>query len=350
MSQYLSGGMGVARGMPIMRLALRLVIVFAFIALLFHFGFDVHELGRDLRGFSPAYGWLAAVVILLDRLTMTYKWALLLRVQGYRLPVWSGMKIYCASMLWGTVLPTTVGADAVRALLAMKRGIGGADVTASIIVERMIGFLAALLLALFSLVLLRTSGVFDGRYYHALYVGAAVLIGGLALIAISLNATVFECMKNRLPRKLQTSTALRKLERLALAYRSLEAARGIITVFTLMTLVEQSFNVIISWVLARGFGIEVDMLTLLAVVPVATLISRIPISIDGLGVYETVFAALMVPAGVPASASVAISLAVRAIQFLVVLPWWIAQVLSSGRLRPPEPAPTSATSAPASFR
>lgn len=328
-----------------MRLPTRLAIVVAFTALLFVYGLDVHELERRLRDFHFAYALLAAAVVLVDRLTMTYKWSLLLRAQGHRLPILPGLKIYCASMCWGVVLPTTVGADAVRTVLAMKRGIGGADVAASILVERMIGFLCALALALVSLVLLRGSGILVDRYDHALYTGAALLLGALALAAICLNATAFDALATRLPNALRRSSAMRHLERLAHAYRSLEAARGTIAAFTAITFIEQLFGVTITWVLARGFGVTVDLLTLLAVVPIATLISRVPISIDGLGVYETVFAVLMAPAGVTPSASVAIALVGRAIQFLCVLPWWLAQVLGTGELRSPKAAAVAATSA-----
>jgi len=325
---------------PHMRLPARIGIVVAFVCLYFAFGLDVRELGRNLRDFSPVYGLLAAAVVLLDRLLMTYKWAQLLRAQGHRLPMLAGMRIYCASMLWGVVLPTTVGADAVRGVLTAKRGIGGADVAASILVERMIGFLAALMLALVSLMLLRASGMFDSRYDHAFFAGASLLLGALAMIALALNPATLGAITARLPMALRQSSAIRLLERLAKAYRSLEAARGTIAAFIALTVIEQLFGVTITWVLARGFGISVDVLTLLAIVPIATLISRVPVSIDGLGVYETAFATLMVLAGVPPATSVAIALAGRAIQLLVVLPWWLAQALTSGELRPPAPVAT----------
>ncbi len=321
-----------------MSLWLRIAVLLGFLCVLFLQGLDVRHLARQLGDFSLGFGLLAAAVVMADRWLMTYKWTLLLRAQGHRLAMLPGMTIYCSSMLWGAALPTTVGADAVRAVLAVKRGIGGTDVAASILVERMIGFLAALLLALVSLVLLRTSGMFDGRYDFAFYTGAGLLLSGLALIALSANEKIFGAAVRHLPRRWRRGGPVRQLERLAQAYRALETARGIIAVFTLLTLIEQLFGVTMTWVLARGLDIDVDGLALLAVVPVATLISRVPISLDGLGVYETVFAALLALAGVSTSNSVAIALIGRAIQLLCVLPWWVAQVINSGRVRPPQPA------------
>ena len=82
---------------------------------------------------------------------MTFKWTLLLRAQGYRLPLFQGVMIYCTSMVWGLALPTTVGADAIRAVMVTKRGFNGTDVVTSIVIERMVGFVLALALGLVSL-------------------------------------------------------------------------------------------------------------------------------------------------------------------------------------------------------
>src|SRR5688572_23879940 len=120
------------------KLPFSIALSIACIALLFRYVVDVRDVGRAFRDVDLRYLRLAAAIITAERALMTYKWILLLRAQGHRLPWLEGMKIYCSAMLWGSLLPTTVGADAVRAVLVMRRGIGGADVTASIIVERMI--------------------------------------------------------------------------------------------------------------------------------------------------------------------------------------------------------------------
>src|SRR5438309_95088 len=89
---------------------------------------------------------LAVIVSILDRALMTYKWTLLLKAKGIHLGLLTAMKIYCASMIWGMFLPTTVGADTIRAVSTARTGINANEVVASIVVERMFGFLSALLL------------------------------------------------------------------------------------------------------------------------------------------------------------------------------------------------------------
>ena len=71
------------------------------------------------------------------------------------------------------------------------------------------------------------------------------------------------------------------------------------------------------------------------VVPLSFLISRIPVSISNLGVFEGIFMVLMSLVGVSAAESIAIALAARFLEMASWLPWWLAHVVSYGKLRPP---------------
>jgi uncharacterized protein (TIRG00374 family) len=133
-----------------LKFAVRVAISILLVVLLLVYVVDLPQVWRILKGFQPTYLLLAVAAVTLDRALMTYKWTLLLGAQGYRLPLLRGMVIYCAAMLWGSVLPGTVGADAIRAVLVMRRGLRGADAVASIIVERLVGFVAALVLGIAS--------------------------------------------------------------------------------------------------------------------------------------------------------------------------------------------------------
>jgi uncharacterized membrane protein YbhN (UPF0104 family) len=98
---------------------------------------------------------------------------------------------------------------------------------------------------------------------------------------------------------------------------------------------EQVFSIVFPWTLARGLGVPVDLLLMLGVLPISTLISRLPISFDGLGVFEAVFVGLLVLAGIDAAAALAIAISGRVIQLFAFLPWWFVHVAQAG-LRPPQ--------------
>jgi uncharacterized membrane protein YbhN (UPF0104 family) len=125
------------------------------------------------------------------------------------------------------------------------------------------------------------------------------------------------------------------LDRFAAAYRSLGRARSTIAQFGALTVLEQVSSVIFPWTLAIGLGVEADLLLLLGVLPISTLMSRLPISFDGLGVFEAVFIGLLVLAGIDAAAALAIAISGRIIQLFAFLPWWVAYVARSGAVSPP---------------
>ena len=318
-----------------MKFWLRIALSIALVVLLFTYVVDAREVGRILQRFDAGYLLLAIAVVTIDRILMTFKWTLLLRAQGYRLPLLQGVTIYCTSMVWGLALPATVGADAIRAVMVTKRGFNGTDVVTSIVIERMVGFVLALALGLVSLAILRNIGVLGARFDIALYLGVAMLIGVTALLVAALNEKLVSAVLVRLPRFVRESKVMLYLERFAAAYRALGGARSTIAKFSALTVLEQVFSVIFPWTLAKGLDVDVNLLLLLGVLPISTLISRLPISFDGLGVYEAVFVGLLVLAGISAEAALAIAISGRIIQLFAFLPWWVAYVARSGAVRPP---------------
>jgi len=318
-----------------MKLWLRIALSIALVVVLFTYVVDGREVLSILHRFETKYLLLAIIVVTLNRVLMTFKWTLLLRAQGYRLPLLQGVMIYCTSMVWGLALPTTVGADAIRAVMVTKRGFNGTDVVTSIVIERMVGFVLALALGLVSLVILRTIGVLDARFDSALYLGAAMLVGVTALLIAALNETLVGKVVAQLPRAVRDSKVMHYLDRFAAAYRSLGRARSTIAQFGALTVLEQVSSVIFPWTLAIGLGVEADLLLLLGVLPISTLMSRLPISFDGLGVFEAVFIGLLVLAGIDAAAALAIAISGRIIQLFAFLPWWVAYVARSGAVSPP---------------
>ncbi len=315
-------------------LILRVALSIALLIVLLVYVVDAREMVRIVSNFDPVYLVLALVAVTADRMLMTYKWTLLLDAQGHRLPLFPGTAIYCASMMWGMALPATVGADAIRAAMTAKRGFSGADVVASIVIERMVGFVLALALGLVSLSVLRSLGVIDGNYDFALWVGAGGLVAAVALLLASMNERWIEWFVQRLPRALRESKPFGLLGKFTTAYHSLGAARSAIAKFGALTVLEQIVAIVFPWMIALGLGVPANLWLLLGVMPIAGLISRLPISVDGWGVYESVFVGLMLLAGISAEAALAMAIAGRILQVLAFLPWWLAHLAMNGMVTP----------------
>jgi uncharacterized protein (TIRG00374 family) len=296
---------------------------------------DLRQVGQLLVRIHPSYVTLILVVNTLDRALMTFKWGRLLHCRGLHLPFFRGLQIYCASMIWGMFLPVTVGADAVRALSTSRTGLNANEVVASILIERMVGFLSALLLGLLSLLLLSLLRGQDVRFEPVWWLGSLVLLGGTLVFAMSFSQRGFDFLHDHLLYRFANTPIMRRLRQFHLTYLAYHHEKRSLTSFFGLTFVEQLFPILHSWLIARGLGVEVGVLYIAGVVPLVILISRIPVSINGMGVFDGAFILLMSLAGVTAAESLAIVLAGRILQAAAWLPWWLAYVIGYGKLRSP---------------
>jgi uncharacterized protein (TIRG00374 family) len=316
---------------PLLKLIVSLILVGIIVWKLGGLGDVVGLIG----GITPWYVVLILLVNTADRALMTYKWGRLLRSRGVHLPFLRGLRIYCASMVWGMFLPATLGADAIRAFSTSRTGLNSNEVVASIIIERMVGFLSALLLGLLGLVLLSLTGSLDSRFVFVWWLGSAVLIGATLAFAASFSRGAFDFLHDRLLHRFGNFWIMQRLRQFHLTYRAYQDDKGNLATFFGLTLGEQLMPILHAWLIARGMGVEVGLLYVAGAIPLALLISRIPVSVDGLGVFDGAFILLMSLAGVSPSEAIAISLVGRIIQTASWLPWWMAYVIDNGSLRPP---------------
>jgi uncharacterized protein (TIRG00374 family) len=320
-------------------LALRVAIGIGLISVIVWQAGGLGAIAALLQRVDPVYAVLVLALCTADRALMTYKWGLLLAARGQRLPFFRAMKLYTASMVWGIFLPTTVGADAIRAASAMRLGLNTDQVLASITIERMIGFLSALVLGLLGMVQLSTVDQFGDRYDVVWQAGDVTLLLALLVFMASFSDTVFGFIHNRLLRRWQGNRIVARLRQFHLAYMGYQDVKGTLLAFLGLTLVEQLFPILECVWIAWGMGIEVGLFQIAGAVILTQLLSRVPISIDALGVYEGVFLLLMGAIGIGATEAVAIAFAGRILQTLSWIPWWAAYVIESGDLRRSGPLP-----------
>jgi uncharacterized membrane protein YbhN (UPF0104 family) len=316
--------------------ALRIAITLLVTVFLLTYVVDGRQALRTISGLS--LGWAVATmsIVTLDRFWTAYKWRLLLLVRGSTLGLLESVQIYCASMVWGTALPSTVGADAIRATIVARRGLAAPlDVIASILIERGVGFVVALLWAVGGLILLENllpnSHVFRQAFWP---VTLALLVATGTLLA-SLHRPFFDKLISWMPRKLAEHRASRVIDRLHRAYSDLGASPRTMVAFTLLTVLQPITGVGITWGAAMALDVHAPMATLLAAVPLGFVAARFPISLDGIGVYESIFIGIMALSGVSPADSLAIAVVGRVLQFLAWLPWWFAFVFKAGSVKRP---------------
>ena len=199
-------------------------------------------------------------------------------------------------------------------------------------------------MAVMSLLLLRFLVPDAAAYDTPLRIGIVTLLVTIAVLLLSFNSKAVTSLLSLLPRRVAQSSAARLLLRLHEAYRSLASDRASLALFFVLTVAEQLLMAGCYGLIAMALQLEFNVVFLLAAVPLAILVSRLPISIDGLGVYEGIFIGIMSLGGVRPDDSLALSLAARVFQIVVWLPWWLMLVARIGALRPPaEPATSEPT-------
>jgi uncharacterized protein (TIRG00374 family) len=314
-------------------LALRIAVGIGLIALIVWQAGGLAEIVRVLAGLHA----LATIGVLaldtVDRALMTYKWTRLLAARDVRLPFFEGMKIYCASMVWGTFLPTTVGSDAIRGAYAMRLGFNGNEVFASITIERLVGFISGLVLGLVGLAQLSQIHKLGPETEHIWLIAIFVLLAAILAFVISFSPRAFNLVHGQLLNPVREHWIARRLRQFHETYVDYQANKRALVQFFILTVIEQLFPIVeVTWI-AWGMGIKVTMLQVFGVILLTKLLSRIPISINSLGVFEGIFVVLFALVGVGAAESVAISLVGRILQTLSWMPWWLGHVAQSGRAR-----------------
>lgn len=199
-----------------------------------------------------------------------------------RLSLVDAAQCYAAGMFANLCLPSIVGGDALKALLAAKvTGRAEAAVVGGL-TERLIDTFALLVLILVGAVW--SADAMPGWAQSTVQVGALVALAGAALF----TPFVLRVKLARWPRKLRRTVgrALVALRRLA------ERPQRALLVFAL-SLVIQAWFVLLNRELGRGIGLDAPLAVWFFAVPMAKAITLAPISFGGFGLREVTLAGFL---------------------------------------------------------
>ena len=133
-----------------------------------------------------AWPWFALCLglVVIDRTLMAWRWIALLRAVEPlpRQPLWPLIRIFFVSTFVSAFLPGTgsLGGDAVRALSLSRRGIATPQAVGSVAVDRLLGTVSVLLMAVVGLVL--AGRLIDSRWLLWATLAAIVGVAGSLLL------------------------------------------------------------------------------------------------------------------------------------------------------------------------
>ncbi len=308
---------------PLLRVAFSLGLI----ALLYR-KVDLHDL-RDVFSHASLF-WIACIFALQMANTglNAFKWRQFLLADNIDIQWHSLFGKYLVAGFFSMFLPSNIGGDAYRVYAVAKKGSGAARSFASVLADRLTGFMAVVILGFVFCVIARKS--LPNQLVLLIPGGAFVALG--TAIAMLLEQSIARKMIdwpifNRLP-KLQKfghdmlDSVLQYRRSPSLFFRAL----GISFVF--------QFNMIVCvFMLSRALHFAVPFHYFCMYVPVVTLFEALPISINGIGVRDALYVYFYGGAGLEKHEALSLAIAFVVTNFIYSLSGGLIFVFRHNRQR-----------------
>lgn len=97
------------------------------------------EFAKVLRRIPVETFWIALAFVLCSRICVTLRWYVLLRSAQVKIPFWQCLRLVFMGLFASNFLPTTIGGDVVRMAGAVALRLDAGVITASLVLDRLIG-------------------------------------------------------------------------------------------------------------------------------------------------------------------------------------------------------------------
>lgn len=258
--------------------------------------------------------WLGAALALtlVGILLSTIRWRQVLRALGLPTRVRTLFSHYLAGLFVGNFLPSTIGGDVLRVTRLSAANGDRPDTFASVVLERLTGWLVLPILTIVAMVV--NPGL--GQLGAASSVAIAISVATLVLLAAMLVVVASPRLGGRL-----TGTAgwQRFAGAVHLGLGKLRHHPGAAASVLAVGFAYQLVVVLTGLLAAQSLGLDISLTAALAFMPAVAIAQVLPISLGGLGVREGAFVLFLGPLGVPAASAIALGLLVYGLNLAVSL-------------------------------
>jgi glycosyltransferase 2 family protein len=261
---------------------------------------------------------LAIGLVIVDRALMAWRWFWLLQAfpatQHARFT--DLLRLFFVSTFVGTFLPASVGGDAVRAAGLARMRVPLADAVASVFMDRVLGVLSILAMAVL--------GLWLGR--GQLPAGRFVLLS-LLFCAAGCAAVALVIFSSRAATLVKRSLGLLQVQRVARVGRSVIDAvqryadrHGLLAGVLAASIGVQVLRIVQAYCLGLSLNLGAGPVSYFAFVPVILLVMLLPITINGIGTSQAAFVLFFTQAGVSSAGAFALSVLFVALGIVGNLP------------------------------
>lgn len=258
-----------------------------------------------------------------------WRWQRVLRVFDRDVGLPTLVSHYLAGQFVGNFLPSTIGGDVLR-ITRLTPAVGSSATSfASVVLERMTGWLVLPLLSIAGLVL--HPSLFE--------VGVAPRLAlGLALTTLALLALILSAAGSRhLGGRFAGHEGWKRF--IGAVHRGVDQLRrhrhGAVAVLV-AAVVYQGSMVLSVWIATRALGLDISAYAVLAFAPAVLIAQVLPFSLNGIGLREGAFVLFLTPLGVSTTQAVGVGLLVYGMTLAVSLLGAPAFAVGSRSARPAE--------------
>jgi uncharacterized protein (TIRG00374 family) len=246
---------------------------------------------------------LAALLYLVCQVLSSLRWRILATVLGFRGSTSKFTGVYFIGSFFNLILPTSVGGDVVRVWylsgMPCASQTGRTTLAAiTVLVDRVSGLM--ILVGIACVATLISPVALPSWVNVTVAVTGVGMVAGLTFLLV--GGCVARSVLQRLPGGLQVI-----LVRLLTAARLYLRHPWALLSTSLLSVAVQGVNVVLVWCIGLGLGLDVPLVCYGVIVPLTTLLTLVPISLNGIGLREGGYVLLMRPLGVSAPSALALA-------------------------------------------
>ncbi len=312
-----------------MRTKIVTLIKLAVTAILFVYIFrkiDFHQFGATLRNARLDILTAGFLVLWIGHYMCIFRWRMLMRPLMPVLSLGNLFGIYCIGLFFNLTFPTLIGGDVVKMYYAGRPSKSYAQSFAATFLDRDAGMLAMMIIACAAILVYPIDVPRIPVSVIVWSAFAVFVIGNIALFAPRFHRLLTDVL-----RRLRLSKIATKIDMISGAFQIMGKHKAVLLISLLISFLNQLLVISVTWIMALGLRINVSVWYFLIFVPVITLISMIPISLNGMGLREYSFMSLFGAVGVLPASCIALGLISSIVIILSSLPGGVVYIFFRNR-------------------
>jgi len=280
------------------------LLISSFVLYLIFSKIEISEFFLNIKKIGFAAISVLLILGLLKFVVETMRWQFVLKTIGFKFKFKYLLSLYLIGGFFSNFLPSTIGGDLARTAFIKGQNLKVSTVVNTILFERFTG-----LYSVFIMCLLAVAVGWDQiseylRIFVLVYAVIGIFVMSLIYIFFNKITVLFSILENKYSFKI--------LKRIGSILKILDFSnykKKTIISTMLFSIVMQFVVISVTALVGVSMGLEqVEMLTYFIIMPPVWIITMLPISINGLGIREGVFALFLSNLGVSVEQSTALSL------------------------------------------